>query len=68
MQKQNDANDMIVYLQDNQFMGLVESEGAKEIKGSAKDAGFIVEDYGCFFNVVYKTIKEMAKDEVIQYG
>jgi hypothetical protein len=52
-----DAGKAIAYLQDGEFMGLVEREGASEIKGSARDAGFIVEDFGCFFNVVYKSIK-----------
>jgi hypothetical protein len=49
-------------------MGFVEREGAQEIKGSARDAGYVVEDYGCFFNVVYKPIKKMAKSEVIVYN
>jgi hypothetical protein len=47
---------MIVYLRDNEFMGFVEKAGADEIKGSAKDAGYEVEDYGTYFNVIYAPI------------
>lgn len=48
-----EANRQIVYLQDNLFIGFVEQAGADEIKGSARDAGFKVEDFGSYFNVVY---------------
>jgi len=58
----------VAYLQDGEFMGLVEKAGASEIKGSAKDAGYLVEDYGDWFNVVYKPIKKIARGEIIQYG
>lgn len=58
----------VAYLQDGQFMGLVEKEGASEIKGSARDAGYLVEDYGDWFNVVYKPIKKIASKEIIHYG
>jgi len=44
----------IAYLQDGEFMGFVEKQGAEEIKGSAKVSGYVVEDHGHFFNVVYK--------------
>jgi hypothetical protein len=66
--KKFDVDKAVAYLQDGQFMGFVEQAGASEIKGSARDAGFIVEDFGCFFNVVYKPIKKMAKSEVIVYN
>ena len=59
-----DQSKAIAYLQDSEFMGFVEEAGAREIKGSAKDAGFVVEDYGYFFNVIFKPIKEIAKEEV----
>ena len=49
-----DESKSIAYLEDGEFVQFVEYEGAREIKGSAKDAGFNVEDFGCFFNVVYK--------------
>lgn len=55
-----DVGKAVAYLQDGQFMGFVELKGAKEIKGSARDAGFKVEDYDSFFNVVYK--KEVRID------
>jgi hypothetical protein len=45
--------DWMVFLQDNEFMGLVEPIGAEEIKGSARKAGYTVELGDCFFNVVY---------------
>jgi hypothetical protein len=57
----------VAYLQDGQFMGLVEEAGASEIKGSAKDAGYLVEDFGDWFNVVYEPIKSKAKTELLQY-
>jgi hypothetical protein len=66
--KKFDEGKAVAYLQDGQFMGLVEREGASEIKGSAKDAGYLVEDYGDWFNVVYKPIKKIARKEIIQYG
>jgi hypothetical protein len=43
--------DWIIFLQDNQFMGLVEPIGADEIKVSARKAGYEVADYGSYFNV-----------------
>ena len=48
-----DQSKAIAYLQDSEFIGLVEEAGAREITGSAKDAGFMVEDYGYYFNVIY---------------
>jgi hypothetical protein len=57
----------VVYLQDNQFIGFVEPQGASEIKGSARDAGLIVEDYGSWFNVVYRPIKKISSKELMSY-
>lgn len=63
-----DMNKTVGYFQDGEFMGFVELEGAKEIRGSAVDAGYLVEDYGDWFNVVYKPIQKIARKEIIQYG
>jgi len=57
-----DSSKAIAYLQDGQFMGLVEKAGAREIKRSARDAGFPVEDCGDWFNVVYKPVQKIAKE------
>lgn len=43
----------IAFLQDGEFQGFIEAAYADEIKGSAKAKGYIVEDHGHFFNVVY---------------
>jgi hypothetical protein len=63
-----DMNKTVGYFQDGEFMGFVEKEGASEIKGSAKDAGFLVEEFEDWFNVVYESIKSKAKEEAIIYG
>lgn len=66
-------NKTVGYFQDGEFMGFVELEGAKEIRGSAIDAGYPVEDFGDWFNVVYEPIKSKSKSnakveqEIIQY-
>lgn len=44
----------VAYLQDGAFMGFVEAMGAEEIKRSATEKGYKVEDHGVFFNVVYE--------------
>ncbi len=44
------------YCQEDQFIGFVEEAGAEEIRGLAKDGGYAIEDYGCYFNAVYKSI------------
>jgi len=62
-----DMNKTVGYFQDGEFMGFVELEGAKEIRGSAVDAGYLVEDFGDWFNVVYEPIKSKAKTELLQY-
>ena len=61
-------NKTVGYFQDGEFMGFVELEGAKEIRGSAIDAGYLVEDFGDWVNVVYEPIKKIARKEIIQYG
>lgn len=63
-----DMNKTVGYFQDGEFMGFVELDGASEIKGSATDAGYLVEDFGDWFNVVYEPIKSKAKQEEIVYG
>lgn len=63
-----DVGKAVAYLQDGQFMGFVERAGAQEIKGSARDAGFLVEEFEDWFNVVYESIKSKAKTEAIVYG
>ena len=44
---------MVAYLQDNEFMGFVENAYAEEIKGSARDAGYEIEDYGSYFHIIF---------------
>jgi hypothetical protein len=45
------STNMVVFLQNNEFMGFVEPVGADEIKASARKAGYEVADYGSYFNV-----------------
>lgn len=53
---------MVVYLQDNKFMGFVEPKGAEMIKADARAYGCPVEENGeeCWFNVVYTAVKKVA--------
>lgn len=53
--------DEIAFLQDGEFQGFVERDGAEEIKGSARSKGYKVEDMGHTFNVVY--VKGIALDQ-----
>ena len=46
----------IGYFQEDQFIGFVEEAGVEEIRGLAKNRGYSIEDYGCYFNIVYKSI------------
>jgi hypothetical protein len=50
----------IGYFQEDQFIGFVEEAGAEEIVGLAKDGRYVVEDFGDWFNVVYKPIQKVV--------
>jgi hypothetical protein len=42
-----DRTELVAYLEDNESMDFVEKASAEEeVKGSAKDAGYEIEDYG----------------------